>query len=521
MDSHDEPSAEASPLISGQADNDDSLELESGQLGEGRGPRPVPDLGTRFPAFVCDQSLVDGTPSGEVQLRLPRRFESAGEPAPVGRTSLSVLDRDSVGQNKEAENLKNQVSALQASIEALTSRLDNQNTYPSQSTCNYLPNDRNNGNEAYQSRQRSLSMPYTESYSRSRHDAPAPPLRYGDGYRERSLSPYRYFADQPVGYPSARSSASYHGYQRPKGEIIKVAIYDGKTSWRDFLSQFEMAAHENGWDKKTRAVRLACNLRGSAQALLSDMSMEVKYDYDRLVAALTNRFEPANQCELYKAQIKQRIRKRDEPLTELAQNINRLTRMAYPSAVQGLRDTLAKDCFIESLNDVELELFVCQKEPDTLDDAVRVALKFEAFSQSRRKRLTAPKSGVHMQRESYDECDVTSNDIREIKAALTEIQQKSAQQANNGQVNRDGRRCYNCNENTHFQRSCPYPRRRNGNYPPPLLGSNYSSNQSNWNGPFNAQPSNNQSTVEPVNQNTGGNQYNRGSRRNQNQGNRQ
>ena len=42
-----------------------------------------------------------------------------------------------------------------------------------------------------------------------------------------------------------------------------------KASWRDFLSQFEMAARENGWDKKTRAVRLACNLRGSAQALLS------------------------------------------------------------------------------------------------------------------------------------------------------------------------------------------------------------------------------------------------------------
>ena len=92
--------------------------------------------------------------------------------------------------------------------------------------------------------------------------------------------------------------------------------------------------------------------------------MEVKYDYDRLVAALTNGFKPPNQCELYKAQIKQRIRKRDEPLTVLAQDINRLTHIAYPSAVHVLRDTLAKECFIESLNDVELEMFVCQKERD-------------------------------------------------------------------------------------------------------------------------------------------------------------
>ena len=148
MDSHDEPNAGASPLISGRADNDDFLELASGQVGEGRGPRPAPDLGTRFTAFFCDQSLVDGTTSGEVQLRLPRRFESAYEPAPLGRTSLSVLDRDPVGQNKQTENLKKQVSALQASTELLTSRLDNQNAHPSQSTYNYSPIDRSNGNEA-------------------------------------------------------------------------------------------------------------------------------------------------------------------------------------------------------------------------------------------------------------------------------------------------------------------------------------------------------------------------------------
>ena len=54
-------------------------------------------------------------------------------------------------------------------------------------------------------------------------------------------------------------------------------------------------------------------------------------------------------------------------------------RMAYPSAVLDLRDTLAKDCFIEALNDAEMELFVCHKEPETMEDAVRIALKYEAF----------------------------------------------------------------------------------------------------------------------------------------------
>ena len=53
-----------------------------GQLGEGR-PRPVPDLESRFPSFAPDNSLVDRTPSGGVQLRVPRRTEHVGETVPT------------------------------------------------------------------------------------------------------------------------------------------------------------------------------------------------------------------------------------------------------------------------------------------------------------------------------------------------------------------------------------------------------------------------------------------------------
>ena len=191
-------------------------------------------------------------------------------------------------------------------------------------------------------------------------------------------------------------SANVSSGNRPI-DFIKVAVYEDKSSFKDYLGQFELAAFANRWDKQTSAVKLACSLRGSAAAILSDLTPEMKRDYDRLVKALTERFEPENQCEIYKAQIKQRIRKRNEPLTELAQDIKRLTRMAYPSAFLDLRDTLSKDCFIEALNDADMELFICQKEPGTLDDAVRITLKYEAFSQGRKKRTASAKAGVRMQ----------------------------------------------------------------------------------------------------------------------------
>ena len=290
--------------------------------------------------------------------------------------------------------------------------------------------------------------------------------------RERSLSPrpgvsdnysdFRMASSAPVNYRSHRSHESY----------IKIAVYDGKTCWKDYLVQFELAAQATGWNNATRAIRLACNLRGSVQAHLSNLGPEIRQNYDQLVTTFTEWCKPQNQCEIYKAQLKQRIRKQDEGLPELAQDIKRLTRMAYPSAFLDLRDTLSKYSFIEALNDAEMELFVCQKnhgplmwrsdlpenmpkEPSTIDDAVRLALKYEAFTQGRRKRLVSAKSGVRMQFEedlpslfSQNEIEEIRNDIRELKTSSNGPPQKPVQNSKGA--------CFSYGLMDHMIRSCPF-----------------------------------------------------------------
>jgi hypothetical protein len=146
-----------------------------------------------------------------------------------------------------------------------------------------------------------------------------------------------------------------HTRRRSPQRHRKPATYDGKTSWRDYLVQFEMVAEINAWDETTMTLELATCVRVAAQGVLGDLRSDHRRSWVHLVSALTDRFEPDNQGKLYRAQIKNRIRRRGEPLSELAQDIKRMIHKAYPSAPPEVREQLGRDCFSDSLNEAEME----------------------------------------------------------------------------------------------------------------------------------------------------------------------
>ena len=67
-------------------------------------------------------------------------------------------------------------------------------------------------------------------------------------------------------------------------------------------------------------------------------------DYGALSAALENRFGNTRQVELNRTCICSRM-KRKESLPELAEDIEQLTRLAYPGAAEEMITVLAKDQF--------------------------------------------------------------------------------------------------------------------------------------------------------------------------------
>ena len=133
---------------------------------------------------------------------------------------------------------------------------------------------------------------------------------------------------------------------------------------------------------KRKRVYLAVSLRGQAQGVMSNLPLELRQNYKELVKSLEERFPPSNQTELYRTQLRKRREKAIETLPELGQDVRRLANHAYPTAPNEVRETLAKEQFIDALIDVDMWLRIKQARLVNLNYAVRHAVELEAFNKA-------------------------------------------------------------------------------------------------------------------------------------------
>ena len=154
------------------------------------------------------------------------------------------------------------------------------------------------------------------------------------------------------------TSPSQTFWGRPHTPNIKPATYDGSTSWLDYKSHFEACAKLGNWDETEKGLYLSVSLRGSAQGVLGNLSDGNEMSYKELISALSDRFAPSDQVDLYRAQLKERRQKASESLPELGQQIRRLVNLAHPTVPADVKEALAKDHFIDALaiSDIRLRI---------------------------------------------------------------------------------------------------------------------------------------------------------------------
>ncbi|CAC5400655.1 unnamed protein product [Mytilus coruscus] len=103
-----------------------------------------------------------------------------------------------------------------------------------------------------------------------------------------------------------------------KNTYKKPPVYDGTSSWQDYLVQFELLGKRNQWTQEDKAMELATSLRGAAVSILSDLGVQDRENYNCLVTALAARFEPTNQSEIFRSKVKSKVREKGRIFTRIS-----------------------------------------------------------------------------------------------------------------------------------------------------------------------------------------------------------
>ena len=281
--------------------------------------------------------------------------------------------------------------------------------------------------------------------------------------------------DEATTTPTAACGGVEGAIQRTCAKVAaqRAPLYDGRSTWEAYRTQLEMLARVNGWNETEKATYLAVSLKGPALTVLSNIPRDNLYNYSSLITALEARFGCAHQAELHRIKLKNRTRKREESLAELAEEMERLARLAYPEAPPEMLELLAKDQFIDALADGDMRLRMRQSRPKSLREALQTALELEAFQLASQQRAKPVRSVLVEDREEKTAVNsvkqVSCDDIKQcLQECLEdcfhgkESQGRQRRSAGGPQTKRRVIKgnCWSCGKPGHMQQDCPEPEKQ-------------------------------------------------------------
>ncbi|GFU14597.1 uncharacterized protein TNCV_406541 [Trichonephila clavipes] len=134
-----------------------------------------------------------------------------------------------------------------------------------------------------------------------------------------------------------------------------VDLYDGKTNWEVYKTQFSIISESNGWTEGAKACQLAASLRGEAAEILQTLSDTEQLNLNSLYKALDLRFGQKYSKEHARLQIKTRLQNTGESLQEFAFEIQRLIVLTFSDFSANVREMIYFEYFVDGQKDEEIQ----------------------------------------------------------------------------------------------------------------------------------------------------------------------
>ena len=198
------------------------------------------------------------------------------------------------------------------------------------------------------------------------------------GARSEWSSPDRHYEQASTNRSVARSAGSDR--QTPLLPHVRLGMYRGDSCLETFLAKFENISAYMQWTARDRLFHIRACLEGAAGQILWDAGPQTTTE--SIVRLLRARFGNENQAERFRAEVRNRRRQKGESLQSLYNDLCRLLALAYPGPANPTSTIVGRDAFLDALNNQSLRVRVLEREPRTIEEALNVASRLEAYERS-------------------------------------------------------------------------------------------------------------------------------------------